>query len=244
MPAGAGTTPIDTIHTTTEDMMNQNAKRTSKGKGMKDNKPSHDECTVTSRAIGRFGFGRIVLVAATLVLAPAVGLARSEMAPGGGQGFVDRFGRNGDGSVSREEFPGPAEHFGELDTDGDGFIDAGEAPEGPVRGGRGGFERDDRDEDGRISRDEFSGASDHFDELDENQDGYIDRGEGHRAGPGRGGFERDDRDEDGRVSRDEFSGPWDDFDGLDENRDGYIDRDEAHRAGRAEGCGGGRGRRN
>jgi len=56
-------------------------------------------------------------------------------------------------------------------------------------GRRGGFERDDQDDDGRVSQDEFSGPSDHFDDLDQNQDGYIDRDEAPQGprGGGRGG---------------------------------------------------------
>jgi hypothetical protein len=62
--------------------------------------------------------------------------ARPE-APGrpgdGGHGarFVRRLDRNGDGKVSRREFDGPAEHFGDFDKNGDGYIDEDEAPVGP-----------------------------------------------------------------------------------------------------------------
>ena len=60
----------------------------------------------------------------------------------GGQGprrgdFVKRLDKNGDGKVSRKEFDGPADHFDVLDRNNDGFLSAGEAPQGPPRGRRG-----------------------------------------------------------------------------------------------------------
>ncbi len=56
--------------------------------------------------------------------------------PGGhgpptGADFVRRLDRNGDGKVSRQEFDGPAEHFGQFDRDDDGYISSAEAPTGP-----------------------------------------------------------------------------------------------------------------
>ncbi len=64
------------------------------------------------------------------------GGARPKGPPGGGgEAWVKRLDRNGDNKVSREEFDGPAQHFGDFDRDGDGFIEADEAPRGPPRGG-------------------------------------------------------------------------------------------------------------
>ncbi len=42
--------------------------------------------------------------------------------------FMDRADSNGDGKVTKEEFRGPAKHFGHLDKNSDGFISADEAP--------------------------------------------------------------------------------------------------------------------
>jgi len=65
--------------------------------------------------------------------------------PGGGAGegagspadrFIRRLDRDGDGKVSRAEFDGPARHFADFDRNGDGFIDASEAPAGPPPGRR------------------------------------------------------------------------------------------------------------
>ena len=38
---------------------------------------------------------------------------------------------NGDRKVSKSEFDGPAEHFSQLDRNGDGYISVEEAPQGP-----------------------------------------------------------------------------------------------------------------
>jgi lysozyme family protein len=63
------------------------------------------------------------------------GRSRPMSGGGGGRdarpGFVAHLDRDGDGKVSRKEFDGPAERFGDFDTDGDGFIAAEEAPKGP-----------------------------------------------------------------------------------------------------------------
>ena len=85
---------------------------------------------------------------------------------------------DGDGQLSASEFPGPPDQFECLDTDGDGFLNAAELlagrPEPPLRGG---FDRDDTDQDGRVSQAEFSGPADLFNQLDQNGDGYITRDE-------------------------------------------------------------------
>ena len=56
-------------------------------------------------------------------LAPPSPVGRS-----GGSRFVRRLDRNGDGKVSPAEFDGPADHFGRLDRDRDGYLDATESP--------------------------------------------------------------------------------------------------------------------
>jgi hypothetical protein len=50
--------------------------------------------------------------------------------------FIRRLDKNGDGKVSKEEFDGPARHFEDFDANGDGYIDADEAPKGPPPGRR------------------------------------------------------------------------------------------------------------
>ncbi len=50
-----------------------------------------------------------------------------------GGSFMDRSDANGDGKVTKDEFRGPAEHFGRLDKNGDGYISSDEAPTGQAR---------------------------------------------------------------------------------------------------------------
>ncbi len=45
--------------------------------------------------------------------------------------WVRRLDRDGDGKIAVNEFDGPAEHFAHFDRNGDGYIDATEAPNGP-----------------------------------------------------------------------------------------------------------------
>jgi len=52
--------------------------------------------------------------------------------------FIKRHDRNGDGKVSRSEFPGPREHFKEFDKNKDNAITIDEAPTGPPPSGPGG----------------------------------------------------------------------------------------------------------
>ncbi len=52
-----------------------------------------------------------------------------------GGGCIKKFDKDGDGKVSQAEFPGPADHFTQLDANGDGYIDESEAPKGPPHHG-------------------------------------------------------------------------------------------------------------
>lgn len=68
-----------------------------------------------------------------------------------------------------------------------GAIDKWDAPQGPPPDGHkrpGGFEKDDADRNGKVTREEFSGPADMFDRLDADGDGVITREE---ARPPRGG---------------------------------------------------------
>ncbi len=65
------------------------------------------------------------------------GMMGESMGPPPRGNFVRRLDRNGDGKVSRSEFDGPAEHFGHLDRNRDGFLSEQEAPTGPPPGRNG-----------------------------------------------------------------------------------------------------------
>jgi len=67
--------------------------------------------------------------------ARAGGPRRGGSGEAGGR-WVERLDRDGDGKVSRSEFDGPAQHFSEFDRNGDGYIEADEAPRGPPPGGK------------------------------------------------------------------------------------------------------------
>jgi Ca2+-binding EF-hand superfamily protein len=104
------------------------------------------------------------------------------------QDMIERHDRDGDRRVSRDEFPGPDEHFTRIDLDGDGLINQDEARQNPLskrQGGRvpGRFYEDDADGDGVVSRTEFSGPPDHFDRLDRNSDGAIQQSEARQGPP-------------------------------------------------------------
>ncbi len=77
---------------------------------------------------------------------PAVAQAAPGTGPGAPEGsrgprnsgsnrFIDRLDADGDGKVSKDEFDGPDRGFGRRDTNGDGFIDASETPQGRRRQG-------------------------------------------------------------------------------------------------------------
>ncbi|MDA1195841.1 MAG: EF-hand domain-containing protein [Planctomycetota bacterium] len=99
-------------------------------------------------------------------------------------GTLRRWDGDGDGRVSREEFPGRAELFDRLDADADGFLTpadiaqkkaAGDAPDAPPTTPRTGtlIEQMDTDGDGRLHRAEFKGSAGEWRRLDRNQDGWV-----------------------------------------------------------------------
>jgi Ca2+-binding EF-hand superfamily protein len=119
-----------------------------------------------------------------------------------GHGMFERFDKNGDGFVSKDEFTaGRTAFFTQLDANGDGFIDQGELDKAraawhqrmnkPAQGDttqqsqsggtaqpkpehRGFLQRMDTDGDGKISAAEFAAAGDQmFSKLDKNGDGKL-----------------------------------------------------------------------
>ncbi|MFC1806182.1 hypothetical protein ACFL09_04290 [Planctomycetota bacterium] len=143
------------------------------------------------KALDKDGDGNITaeeMKAAPLaeILSKATMDARRTLAGGGAGGagaaggLVGRLDKDGDGKISRDEFP--AEHldkFDRMDRNKDGFIDADESPK--PRGGKPGaggradlMGKLDKDGDGKVTREEFPQAKiQAFDRFDKNGDGVI-----------------------------------------------------------------------
>ena len=111
----------------------------------------------------------------------------------GGMHHLASADANNDGNITRDEFLArPLEHFGRLDTNSDGVIQASERPQRPERGDGPRGERGERpdrpnpdtNDDGQFSRAEFSamGAS-MFQRLDANNDGRVTQEETQAARP-------------------------------------------------------------
>lgn len=189
---------------------------------------------------------RISIPVLAVVLALSLAIIPSAMAQDAPPSdFITHWDADGDGKVSADEFTGPPENFTDLDANGNGFIEAAEAPQGPppegakpeVKMGTDFIADWDINGDGKVAKDEYLGPPEHFDALDTNKDGFIDRSEAPEMPPAEGGevmiekgagFIADwDADGDGKVSADEFTGPAENFNDLDVNGDGFIDASEA-----------------
>ena len=144
----------------------------------------------------------MIVLAALLAAAAAQAAEPSSQAPGGrsGPGALDI---NADGLITLDEAqtrPRFAAHFGDIDVNSDGQLDAGEMnahrermrAEKRVRAEQR-WKEADKDGDGLISRDEAAAMprmSEHFDRLDADTDGRVSReemrqlrGQKHRQEP-------------------------------------------------------------
>ena len=186
------------------------------------------------------------------------GAGGPEGRPGPGE-FLKRADKNGDGKISKDELPEQAwERFGKLDKDGDGAVSQEELkagrPDGPGRpgapgeGGKGGefFKRADKNDDGKISKDEVpEQAWERLGKLDKNNDGAVskeeiaagmknarDGGKGGAAGrPGGSGpdavFSRFDENKDGKLAEGEVPAEmWSKLRKADEDADGLVSKKE------------------
>jgi Ca2+-binding EF-hand superfamily protein len=165
--------------------------------------------------------------------------------------------QDGDGRLSRSEFPGMPEFFNRLDADKDGQLTVEEArsingaqlprPSGPTEMLKGRqLAKMDLNGDGLIQREEFRGPAPLFDRLDVDRDGQISKKEGNSAAEGTSVVEPPaspgpkvagprrlaamDTDGDGIIKRAEFKGPPQLFNRLDANQDGLLEAQELERA--------------
>ena len=114
-----------------------------------------------------------------------------------------RLDRDGNGVITRTEWPRSAEQFDRLDLDRDGAIERAEMRQVFSQRGRdeSRFRGMDRDGNGVITRDEWSGNDKSFKKLDRNRDGVISNAD--RGGKAKGknkskakDHRHDDRDDD------------------------------------------------
>ena len=195
-----------------------------------------------------------VALLAAATLSPSLATAQPERQ--GNRGVAIRFGQmdvNRDGVIQREEWKGSAQSFRVHDWNEDGVLSLEEVRIGARRAERTGepgpfegwdreyeftdwtergFQRLDRDRDGRVTRAEFPFDRTAFNRTDHNRDGVLSRGE---FLGGEDPSEDDDREDsfsnldynrDNRVDRNEWHGTRGRFDGLDRDRDGFLTRAE------------------
>jgi Ca2+-binding EF-hand superfamily protein len=166
--------------------------------------------------------------------------ALAELLQAGPDAFIQRFDKNKDGLLTKDELPAYLHKpFERYDANGDGKLDRGEVTQ-MIQGLRAYFgiqakgptdkqveafvnkllTQFDTNKDGKISRAEAKGQlANNFDQIDRNKDGFLDRMELRAvaqrvlANQKKGGpFKK--------------AGPGFDFDAYDRNADGRLTRDE------------------
>ena len=107
---------------------------------------------------------------------------RKRMKSPGRTEFLTLFDLDRDNQVAPEEYDGPAVAFRRFDTDGDGVVTYDElypermarrAAETPKASDTNAIARFDKDEDGKVAREEFAGSDAAWKRLDRNGDGWI-----------------------------------------------------------------------
>jgi Ca2+-binding EF-hand superfamily protein len=171
-----------------------------------------------------------------------------------------RMDTDNDGVITRAEWRGSTQAFRTLDTNNDGVLSGYEiwADRGRGRGRDRNaiFDRADRDNDGVITRSEWSGDVEAFERLDRNNDNLLDRGElrdfeFNDEGFSRPAFSTLDRNNNGVITSNEWTRRPDEFRALDSDNDGVLTEREyrsgaaivdtpAYRAGRERGLADGR----
>jgi Ca2+-binding EF-hand superfamily protein len=142
----------------------------------------------------------------------------------------DVLDRNADGALGPGEWPAAgAVAFNVVDRNDDGAVTFFEYIAPPrradVREER--FEDMDHNNDGVLSRREWSGDVGTFNRRDGNRDGVVTWREFREpVAPRQGRFQELDRNNDRRLSRQEWRGDRESFRVLDRSRDGYLSRSE------------------
>ncbi len=181
---------------------------------------------------------QLLIAAAVLAALPTVAGAQATRRPA--EIRFQAMDRNGDRTITRQEWQGSDRSFVVHDWNGDGVLSGEEVRVGARRqrsnapdydGGEfydwtaRGFTSVDHNRDGRITRQEWHFDQEGFYRADHNRDGVLTRSE--FLGEARDD-DRDDRfayldaDDNGRIERDEWHSTAAEFTRLDRNRDGRL----------------------
>jgi Ca2+-binding EF-hand superfamily protein len=158
-------------------------------------------------------------------------------------GHLQNNDKDKDGKISQEEYPGSQASFNKMDLNQDGYLDETElqksVPYSKAQMGERGsgyIQRFDKNQDGKLSQEEYPGPASAFQRLDSNSDGFIDANEAPGTKPlnqpqkidrASGYIKNFDKDKDGKLSKEEYPGSESAFKRADKNGDGYIDETEA-----------------
>ncbi|MCB1244899.1 MAG: EF-hand domain-containing protein [Verrucomicrobiales bacterium] len=171
---------------------------------------------------------------------------------GGPGAMFEKFDKNGDKQLSKEEVPEKAwEFISKADADKNNLVTREELEKaGPGRNGGGMdpkklFGMADKNGDGKITQDEAGERWERLGKLDANGDKSVSMeefgkiagrfgGPGGPGSPGEGGrgnpgemFARADKNNDGKIGKEEVPAElWERMSRLDKNSDGFITKDE------------------
>ena len=144
-----------------------------------DKRISAEEWTMRPELFAKFDAdGDGFIVAAEVMPQGGRRRARYDVASGkDSAAFLQRYDKNGDGSIDAKEFP-HERRFKEIDADGNGVLSRAEVEQSldKVRSERSFdfIERFDLNNDGKVTRAEFTGPARVFESKDRNFDGIID----------------------------------------------------------------------